>query len=285
MKTQPQFFTHHPREWQDFTWVYPVISRRAKGLSIGINLNVDGQCNFDCVYCCVDRSQAIAQPHFDPEHLRFELESLFKSVQDGTLWNHPRFCDVPLELRAIRDISFAGNGEPTLHPQFGEACRVVREVQSSKDFFFKVQLFSNATLLSTKSCRDALMCFDPQSFEIWAKLDNGDVDSHHKISRTLTRLEIIQKNIVELSQLYTTKLQSMWFESVNTPFSEERRVAYIDFLKLILSQEAHIAEIQLYTIARSTAESDLSTLSREDLELFKRQINFHIPQVACQIYT
>ena len=77
----------------------------------------------------------------------------------------------------------------------------------------------------------------------------------------------------------------MWFESVNTPFSEERRVAYIDFLKLILSQEAHIAEIQLYTIARSTAESDLSTLSREDLELFKRQINFHIPQVACQIYT
>ena len=53
-----QAFTSHPRRWRDFHHCYPVIFRRSKGLSNGINLNPDGARNFDCIYCCVDRTRA-----------------------------------------------------------------------------------------------------------------------------------------------------------------------------------------------------------------------------------
>ena len=45
----------HSRVFRDLIFVYPVISRRSQGLSIGVNLNPDKRCNFDCVYCEVDR--------------------------------------------------------------------------------------------------------------------------------------------------------------------------------------------------------------------------------------
>src|ERR1041384_5902109 len=48
-------FTQHSRSWRENRYVYPVVSRRSKGLSIGVNLNPDKVCNFDCIYCCVDR--------------------------------------------------------------------------------------------------------------------------------------------------------------------------------------------------------------------------------------
>ena len=46
----------HPRRFEDFKFVYPVLSRRAHGISIGINTNPDKVCNFDCIYCQVDRT-------------------------------------------------------------------------------------------------------------------------------------------------------------------------------------------------------------------------------------
>ena len=50
-------FAMHDRVWQANRYVYPVVSRRSKGISIGVNLNPDKVCNFDCIYCCVDRKQ------------------------------------------------------------------------------------------------------------------------------------------------------------------------------------------------------------------------------------
>ena len=46
----------HRREWREFDYAYPVLSRRSKGISLGVNLNPDKICNFDCVYCEVDRN-------------------------------------------------------------------------------------------------------------------------------------------------------------------------------------------------------------------------------------
>ena len=50
------YFTAHPRSFADFRYVYPVVSRRAGGISLGVNLNLDKRCNFRCIYCQVDRS-------------------------------------------------------------------------------------------------------------------------------------------------------------------------------------------------------------------------------------
>ena len=91
-------FGQHPRDWAGNRYVYPVISRRSGGLSIGINLNPDTACNFRCIYCQVDRSRAPTAPEIDLDVLRRELDRMLGWAADGSLFGHPQFADVPADL-------------------------------------------------------------------------------------------------------------------------------------------------------------------------------------------
>src|SRR5690349_2449149 len=109
-------FTQHSRAWQTNRYVYPVISRRSRGLSIGVNLNPDKVCNFDCVYCCVDRREPATIREVDLKILREELDHLVELSATGQLWQEPPFDKTPESLRRINDIAFSGDGEPTSFP-------------------------------------------------------------------------------------------------------------------------------------------------------------------------
>src|SRR6185369_1894251 len=118
-------FTQHSRSWRDNRFVYPVISRRSKGLSIGVNLNPDQACNFDCVYCSVDRTTPASAPtvrSVDLEGVRTELDHLLGLAVSGVIWNEPPFDRTPPELRRLNDVAFSGDGEPTSYPGFADAC-------------------------------------------------------------------------------------------------------------------------------------------------------------------
>src|SRR5690349_11305616 len=117
-------FTEHSRSWQTNRYVYPVISRRSKGLSIGVNLNPDKVCNFDCVYCCVDRTVEPAVKEVDLQILSDELSHLLALARNGALFEHPPFDQTPQTLRRLNDIAFSGDGEPTAFPQFEQAARL-----------------------------------------------------------------------------------------------------------------------------------------------------------------
>ena len=82
----------HTRVYRDFTYVYPVISRRSGGLSIGINLNPDKVCNFDCVYCEVDRKTPPATRVLDLLKARAELCRLVDGALAGELARDPKFA-------------------------------------------------------------------------------------------------------------------------------------------------------------------------------------------------
>ena len=73
----------HSRQFADFTFVYPVISRRSGGLSIGINLNPDKVCNFDCVYCEVDREVPGKVSKLDLDQMHDELIAMIRFARDG----------------------------------------------------------------------------------------------------------------------------------------------------------------------------------------------------------
>src|SRR6059058_3249077 len=111
-------FTQHSRSWQRNRYVYPVVSRRSKGLSIGVNLNPDKICNFDCVYCQVDRTTPGGDRDVDLPRLRVELAAMLDAVTTGQLFRHERFRQTPQHLRRLNDIAFSGDGEPTTCPQF-----------------------------------------------------------------------------------------------------------------------------------------------------------------------
>ena len=82
-------FEYHRRELGSFRYVYPVLSRRARGVSVGINLNPDKGCNFDCLYCQVDRTGERPKPGVDLAELEVELRSLLSWAVAGCLEGEP----------------------------------------------------------------------------------------------------------------------------------------------------------------------------------------------------
>src|SRR5262245_5578617 len=97
----------HRRTFQENLYVYAVVSRRSKGVSIGINLNPDKVCNFDCVYCQVDRKTQPLVRDVGVPRLLEELEEMLDLVTSGELFEMERFCDTPPALRRLNDIAFS----------------------------------------------------------------------------------------------------------------------------------------------------------------------------------
>ena len=148
--------------------MYAVVSRRARGLSIGVNLNPDKACNFDCPYCQVDRTTPGGPTRVEVADLAAELESLLRRAA-GDLWTTPPFDTVVPELRRVADVAFAGDGEPTTPPEFPAAARAAREARDRLAPGVPLRLLTNATLLHKDRVRAALAEFD----ELWCKLDAG----------------------------------------------------------------------------------------------------------------
>ncbi|MCL2100959.1 MAG: hypothetical protein FWH22_04525, partial [Fibromonadales bacterium] len=105
-----KFWADHNRRFADFDFVYPVISRRAGGLSIGINCTQNGVCSFDCIYCQSAKKRMGCVPAVD--EIIFELEKLL-SIYHQTKFAED-FPNVEEKNRLLKDIALSRDGEPTL---------------------------------------------------------------------------------------------------------------------------------------------------------------------------
>src|SRR6266516_637490 len=163
----------HSRQFADFTFVYPVISRRSGGLSLGINLNPDKVCNFDCIYCEVDRRTPGKVSQVDLNQMRDELAAMVHFVRDGGLAKEPKFDELPSFItRNLKDIAFSGDGEPTLIHNFAECVQVVAEVKRAEGVDrTKIVLMTDAAGLDNAYVRRGLEIMDAHNGEIWGKLD------------------------------------------------------------------------------------------------------------------
>ncbi len=164
-------------------YVYAVLSRRARGLSIGVNLNPDKVCNFDCPYCQVDRQTPCSPADIDVAVLAAELETLLDHARSGTLWRRPLFATTPPALRRVADLAFAGDGEPTTPREFPAAARASRDLLDRSDLDIPLRLLTNATMLDRPRVRAALAYFD----ELWCKLDAGTEEHFHRVDGGLRR--------------------------------------------------------------------------------------------------
>ena len=92
----------HRRDSAGLRYVYPVISRRAGGVSIGINLNVNNACNWTCVYCQVENLTRGGPPSIDLELLERELESFLGDALHGDFLSREAPADALARLAAQR---------------------------------------------------------------------------------------------------------------------------------------------------------------------------------------
>src|SRR5213596_330233 len=152
----------HSRQFADFTFVYPVISRRARGLSIGINLNPDKVCNFDCVYCEVHRTIPGTVSQVDLNQMRDELKAMIHFVRDGGLAKEPKFDELPSFItRNVKDIAFSGDGEPTLIHNFAECVQAVADVKRAEQLIkTKIVLVTDAAGLDQAGVQRGLEIMD-----------------------------------------------------------------------------------------------------------------------------
>src|SRR2546421_3678324 len=169
-------FVHrdHRRNFAENLYVYAVVSRRSKGVSIGVNLNPDKVCNFDCVYCQVDRKTPPIVREVDVPRLTAELRQMAEMVQSGELFQLERFRGTPAHLRRLNDIAFSGDGEPTTCPEFLEIVQAAAAIKRQRRLTnVKMVLITNATMFHRPKVREALAVLDANNGEIWAKLEAG----------------------------------------------------------------------------------------------------------------
>ncbi len=267
--TDPQLLQHrdHSRQFEQNLYVYPVLARRSRGISIGINLNPDQVCNFDCVYCQVDRRTPPRVTDVDERQLLQELEATLALVLSGRLYRDQRFANVPDPLRRLNDIAFSGDGEPTTYPGFA---RIVQDVAAVKKRWkleeIKLVLITNATMLHRPHVREALATLDASNGEIWAKLDAGTEDYYRTINRGKIPLRRVLANILTAARARPVVIQSLLLCWNGQGPTELAIQAYCRRLGQIVTAGGQISRVQLYTVARTPAVAKAEPLPTEELE-------------------
>lgn len=259
----------HRRQWKRCLYVYPVISRRAEGLSIGVNLNPAKDCNFSCLYCQIDRRVPRGLEEVNMSTLAEELREAFRKIDSGEIWRESRFAEVPQKLRRVNDIALSGDGEPTCLPNFDEA---VAAAAAAKDEFcrddVKIVTITNASQLDQPQVQRALPILDSNNGEIWAKLDAGSEDFFQRVNRPQPRISLqrIVDSIISVAKARPVVIQSLFFLIDRAPPLREEIDAYCRRLSDIVDAGGKIKLVQIHTIARSPQDSSATALADAELD-------------------
>ena len=229
----------------------PIKSRRL-GVSLGINLLPgDGKiCTFDCLYCECGFNATHRSRTPLPTHAQV-IEALEKQLQK-----------MQSEGTAPDVLTFAGNGEPTIHPQFAQ---IIDDTLALRDKYFpnaKVSVLSNSTMITRDAVFEALKKVDNNIL----KLDTVDPEYITFVDRPNSAYKL--NNIIDKMQQFEGKIiiQTMFLKGVvngknldNT--SDKYVLPWLESIKKISPRE-----VMIYTIDRETPQEGLLKATREELD-------------------
>lgn len=248
----------------------PIHSRRL-GLSLGINLlPTDSKlCNFNCIYCeCGWNARAgerASRPRFNArEEVRERLkQKLTEMVAAGT----------PPDV-----ITFAGNGEPTMHPDF-EA--IIDDTLATRDALCpqtKVSVLSNATLIDRPSVRRALLRVDnnilklDSAFDATVQLIDGPQQANYTVAWTVEQMVPFKGTFV----LQTMFLRGSYAGQRVDNTTTEEVAAWLALVARLAPRQ-----VMIYTIDRDTPAQELEKVSVPDLQRIADQVE--ALGVPCQV--
>ena len=254
-------FQDHRRALDANRYVYAVVSRRSGGLSIGINLNPDKVCNFDCPYCQVDRTTPGGPRGVELAGLREEMDRLLDLVNSGHLWEVPPFDTARPEHRRLNDLAFAGDGEPTSARDFLGA---VREVAASRDLHglgaVPLHLLSNATLLHRPEVWAGLEALYEAGGVLWGKLDAGTEAYFQQVDGTKLPFGRVLENLRRASVRWPIVLQCMFMTLDGVGPDDAEIAAWVQRISALLEAGGQIRQVQVYSVARRPAVARVGVL-------------------------
>ncbi|MBI3831249.1 MAG: radical SAM protein [Planctomycetes bacterium] len=274
MATAPLSESSHPRTFRENTYVYPVLSRRSNGISVGVNLNPDKVCNFDCIYCQVDRSKKPQEYFVGLPKLLDELRTVLTGLRaGGALWKEPEFASLPAGKKRVSDIAFSGDGEPTTFKNFSQVVKAAVGVKEALGFKEpKVVLITNATGFDRPDVRDGLSFLDQHNGEIWAKLDAGTLEYFRVIDNTEFPFAKVLENILSAAKERPVVIQSCFMRVRGASPSSDEIAAFTARLDEIKKQGGRIALVQVYTVARDPAYSIVSSLDDAEVDAIATRV-------------
>jgi wyosine [tRNA(Phe)-imidazoG37] synthetase (radical SAM superfamily) len=265
--------TNHNRNVTNFTYVYPVISRRAGGLSIGINFNPNNACNWRCIYCQVPDLKLGTAPICDLDLLAKELHLFLEDVLHGDFYER---MEVPIEQRVIKDIAIAGNGEPTSLANFDQAVQIIGDIATENGIFPESHfvLITNGSLIHRETVQNGLTILNQFGGEIWFKMDSATKEGRALINNSAQTNDTVLKNLTLASEICPTKIQICLVDYQQRGFLESEREGFLNFLTEIRTKTA-IQNVTIYTLARPSHQPeaiDLKPMASEIMQRFAQQI-------------
>jgi hypothetical protein len=273
LSDKPLSTINHDRDSAALCYVYPVVSRRAGGVSVGINLNTNNACNWRCIYCQVPDLTRGTAPPVDLTVLENELRGFLNELLHGDFM-HSR---VPEGARRINDIALSGNGEPTSSAEFVQVmaiiARVRREVALPETV--KTVLITNGSLLYRRPVQQGLRDMAKLNGEVWFKLDRASEAGIQRVNDIHISMSKVRGNLIAAISLCPTWLQTCWFALDGEPPLRQDEDDYLEFVSTLLRDGHKPQGVLLYSLARPSMQAEaprLSALPAEHLQAFADRI-------------
>lgn len=248
------------------TYVYPVISRRAGGVSVGINLNPNNACNWRCIYCQVPDLKRGGPPPVDLDLLEAELREMLGQLYAGDFLER----HAPPDARKVVDIAFSGNGEPTTATEFAEAvervCRVLAALAPIEPP--RLRLITNGSMLGRAMVRRGIALIGARAGEVWFKVDAGDAAAMQRINGVTLQPATVLRRLRQCGELCSTWVQTCLFALDGKPSSPAELAAYLD---LLFQAKSSLGGVHLYGLARPSLQPEALRLSSLPVEWLEEQ--------------
>ena len=265
--------TDHDRGSAALRYVYPVVSRRAGGVSVGINLNPNNACNWRCIYCQVPDLVRGSAPPVDLVVLENELRDFLNELLCGNFLQRR----IPEGARRINDIALSGNGAPTSATEFVGVIELIGRVRREVGVpeAVKTILITNGSLLYRNGVQQGLRAMAQLNGEVWFKLDRASEAGMQLVNDTNTSMGKVRDNLMTAIALCPTWLQTCWFALGGEPPGQQDEDDYLEFISALLRDGNRPQGVLLYGLARPSWQPEaprLSALSKESLQAFADRI-------------
>ena len=265
--------SNHDRDLAGLTYVYPVLSRRAGGVSLGINLNPNNACNWQCVYCQVPDLKRGRAPKIDLARLEDELRGFLTAVCRSDWLAR----SAPEGMRVLKDLAFSGNGEPTSAVEFADAVALVARLREEFAPGAALRLITNGSLLGQARVQEGVRRLAQAGGEVWFKVDAGKADAIARINGVKLSPRAIARNLAICAALCPTWVQTCVFRQDGLPPSGAELDAWLALLESVNDGEggAALKGVLLYGLARPSLQPDaarLSTLSPQEFDAIAARV-------------